>query len=277
MHNNIKDIDSSIYHNVEDLFQVIGTSEEEIEKLSAAPYSYWRETIKQLFKRPLVIVCLSMIVILVLLAIFGPIIKSYRVVTVGDLSKEVFDQNLTWSFENFFGTGGTQMGHFNGLDLWSCVWIGTRLSLLLATVVALIDTVLGILIGSLWGYFRQIDPIMIEFRNFVDNIPSILLYFLLMQFLEPSFWTIVLVLCMFGWLGLAGFIRNQIIIIRNREYNVASLTLGSSPRAMIMHNLLPYLYRLLLPLFQQPFLLVSAPKLVLPSLTLVLRLTSKSL
>ena len=62
-----------------------------------------------------------------------------------------------------------------------------------------------------------------------------------MQFLTPSFWTIVLVLCAFGWLGLAGFIRNQIIIIRNREYNIASQTLGSSSKAMITHNLLPYL------------------------------------
>lgn len=42
-------------------------------------------------------------------------------------------------------------------------------------------------------------------------------------------------------MGLAGFIRNQIIIIRNREYNIASQTLGSSAKAMITHNLLPYL------------------------------------
>ncbi len=243
MRNNIKDIDSSVYHNVEDLFEVVGTSDEEIEKLSAAPYSYWRETLKQLFRRPLVIVCISMIVLIVLMAIFGPIIKSYHLYTdeVKGFQKDVFEANLPWSIDHFFGTGGIDSGYFKGVDLWSAVWVGTRLSLILGTVVALIDTILGIVIGSIWGYFRKIDPILIEFRNFVDNVPSILFYFLLMQFLSPSFWTIVLVLCMFGWLGLAGFIRNQIIIIRNREYNVASITLGSSPRAMIMHNLLPYL------------------------------------
>ena len=80
MRHNIKDIDSSVYHNVEDLFQVVGTSEEEIEKLSAAPYSYWRETIKQLFKRPLVIICIAMIVILVALAIIGPMVSPYSVI-----------------------------------------------------------------------------------------------------------------------------------------------------------------------------------------------------
>ena len=47
--------------------------------------------------------------------------------------------------------------------------------------------------------------------------------------------------CLFGWMGLASFIRNQIIIIQNREYNLASNTLGSKPDKMITHNLLPYL------------------------------------
>ena len=56
-----------------------------------------------------------------------------------------------------------------------------------------------------------------------------------------SFLIIVFLLTALGWVGLAGFIRNQIIIIRNREYNIASQTLGSSSVAMITHNLLPYL------------------------------------
>lgn len=244
MENSIRDIDSAIYHNVEDLFTVVGESEESIEKLSSAPYSYWRETFKQLFKRPLVIVCIALLVIIIFFTIFGPIMNYHPIVADpehGIISAEQFEANLPWNATNWFGTGGANMGYFTKLDLWSCVWVGTRLSLVLGTVVALIDTALGILVGSLWGYFRRLDPILIELRNFVNNVPSLLLYFLLMQFLKPSFWVIVFLLCMFGWLGLAGFIRNQIIIIRNREYNIASQTLGSSPKAMITHNLLPYL------------------------------------
>ncbi len=238
VHNNIRDIDSVTYHNVEDLFTVIGPSEENIEKLSSAPYSYWRETIKQIFKKPLAIICLVVLFILVFFTIFGPMMSYHEYYGV---NIEKFEPNLWWNSTNWFGTGGSTLKEFAKLDLWTCVWVGTRLSLLLATVVALIDTFFGILIGSLWGYFRKLDPIMIELRNFVSNIPDLLLYFLLMQFLKPSFWVIVFLLCMFGWMGLAGFIRNQIIIIRNRDYNIASQTLGSSPRAMITHNLLPYL------------------------------------
>ena len=241
-HNSIKDLDSAVYHNYEDLFTVIGTSDENIEKLSSAPYSYWRETIKQLFKKPLAILCFVVLFVLLFFTIFGPMMNYHEYFSNGrDRVAEVFEPNLGWNSVNWFGTGGQQMGFYKGLDLWTCVWVGTRRSLLLAVVVALIDTVLGILMGSLWGYFRKLDPIMIELRNFISNIPSLLLYFLLMQFLTPSFWVLVMLLCMFGWMGLAGFIRNQIIIIRNRDYNIASITLGSSPKAMITHNLLPYL------------------------------------
>lgn len=242
MNNSIKNIDSTIYHNVEDLFTVIGPSEESIEKLSTAPYSYWRETFKQLLKKPLAIISVIVIVLIIFFTIFGPMIKSYRIINdpIEGIA-DYFDPNQSWSAEHWFGTGGSKMRYYKGLDLWTVVWVGARLSLILGTVVALIDTFVGIFIGSLWGYFRRLDPIMIEIRNFVNNVPSLLLYFLLMAFLEPNFWTIVFLLTMFGWIGLAGFIRNQIIIIRNRDYNIASITLGSSPKAMITHNLLPYL------------------------------------
>ena len=184
-----------------------------------------------------------MIALIVLFAIIGPFFSKncWEFDENGRLSLLEFDSNLGWSKDHLFGTGAIQ-GFYGKKDLWTSVWFGTRRSLLLGTVVALIDTILGIIVGSIWGYFRKIDPIMIEFRNFVDNIPALLFYFLLSQFfVTPTFWSIVFILCLFGWLGLAGFIRNQIIIIRNREYNVASLTLGSKPHAMILHNLLPYL------------------------------------
>ena len=148
---------------------------------------------------------------------------------------------------NWLGVCHSGMGtYFQGQDMWSCLWKGTQLSMLLGVTVAVIDTVLGILIGSLWGYFRWLDPILIEFRNFVNNIPTLLLDIMLMQFFQPymekyAFLIVTFLLSALGWLGLAGFVRNQIIIIRNREYNIASQTLGSSSVSMISHNLLPYL------------------------------------
>ena len=256
---NSKPVDETIDTNVTDLFKVVGSSEEASERLNSAPYSYWRMTFSYLFKNPLVILCLAIIVILIFFTIFGPSMRpaSYNPITYNTDGVIVPNPNkfgrpednyiLGPNTSNWFGVCPSYMGsYFAGQDMWVCVWKGSQLSLLLGVVVALIDTVLGIIIGSMWGYFRWLDPILIEFRNFVNNIPTLLLDILLMQFFQPymgkyGFLIIVFLLCALGWLGLAGFIRNQIIIIRNREYNIASQTLGSSSRAMITHNLLPYL------------------------------------
>ena len=245
-----KNVDELIPHNVDDLFTVVGTQDDEIEKLNTAPYSYWKITFRNLFKNPLVIVCLFLLFLIVFFTIFGPMIHSFKVVPFDEADRfgEASQGYYVWpNTVNWFGVCGHNMGAaWEGLDMWSVVWEGARLSLLLGVVVALIDTFLGILIGSLWGYFKWLDPIMLEIRNFVNNVPSILLNILFMQLLvryvdDYAFLIVTFLLTMFGWLGLASFIRNQIIIIRNREYNIASQTLGSSSKAMITHNLLPYL------------------------------------
>lgn len=247
-------VEETVALDVDKLFEVVGTSDENIERISSTPYSYWRMTFKELFKRPLVIVCLVMLFLIVLFAIIGPILRPFSpIVASGDgyLSVDYgFAEKPYYvgpNATNWFGVCGANMGDwFKGQDMWYCVWQGARLSLLLGVVVALIDTVVGIVVGAAWGYFRWLDPILIEFRNFVNNIPTLLLDILLMQLLSPymkqyGFLIIVFLLTALGWVGLAGFIRNQIIIIRNREYNIASQTLGSSSTAMITHNLLPYL------------------------------------
>ena len=57
----------------------------------------------------------------------------------------------------------------------------------------------------------------------------------------PSFWTMVLALTVTGWLGIAYFIRTQVIIIRDREYNLASKCLGTSTFKIAMKNILPFM------------------------------------
>ncbi len=246
-------VEETIEKNVNDLFTVVGTSQENVEHISATPYSYWRMTAKELFKKPFVIISLILLGIIIFFTIFGPLIKYYPPLKiVGDtvMTGDRFGEAPYYigpSADHWFGICGSNMGvWFQGADMWSVVWQGSRLSLLLGVTVAVINTILGIVIGAAWGYFRWLDPILIEFRNFVNNIPTILLDILLMQLLSSymkqyGFLIIVFLLCALGWIGLAGFVRNQIIIIRNREYNIASQTLGSSSMTMINHNLLPYL------------------------------------
>lgn len=258
------DIEKTINYNTEELFTLVGSNTEKIDSLSSSPYSYWRETFKHLFKKPSVYICLGLLLIIIFLTIFGPMFQNFSVSVIdGDRfcladgticsNTDVIQiPNTQWdnigpNATNWFGVATSRMDTvWHGLDMWTLVWQGSRLSLLLGIVVALIDTILGIIIGALWGYFRWLDPIMIEIRNFISNIPGLLLDILFMQIFIPfmdqfAFIIIVFLLTMFGWMGLASFVRNQIIIIRNREYNIASQTLGSKAVPMITHNFLPYI------------------------------------
>ena len=128
-----------------------------------------------------------------------------------------------------------------GQDLWARVWSGTRTSLFIGFIVAFVEAVIGIFIGVLWGYVRKLDRLLTEVYNVIDNIPNTIILILISYILKPGLRTLVFAMCLTGWLGMARFIRNQIVIIRDRDYNLASRCLGTGTKRIIMKNLLPYL------------------------------------
>lgn len=243
----VEPLDKFVKADDKGLFEIIGTSEESIDRLSSAPYSYWRETFKTLFKNKVAILCFGILFVLVFFTIFGPMMKHYDYYAVTNLptyvkpfgSVELTIAGVTKNYTFWFGTNGTKK------DIWSVTWDGARISLLLAVVVSLINAVLGLFIGSVWGFFPKLES------QSSSNLETSLVMF------HPYFsiffsWSgsqvkyqrsgrLIIVLCIFGWMGLAATLRNNIIIIRNRDFNIASKTLGSKPTAIIVHNLLPYL------------------------------------
>ena len=128
-----------------------------------------------------------------------------------------------------------------GQDLWARIWAGARTSLTIAFFVALIEAVVGITVGVLWGYVRQLDFFFTELYNICDNIPSTIILILISYVASPSIQTLILGMSITGWIAMARFIRNQILIIRDRDYNVASRCIGTPIRRIVLRNLLPYL------------------------------------
>ena len=128
-----------------------------------------------------------------------------------------------------------------GQDLWALVWQGTRTSLFIGFAVAVIEAFIGIFIGVLWGYVRALDRLLTALYNVVDNIPTTIVLILIAYIMHPGVGTLIFAMCLTGWVGMARFIRNQIIIIRDRDYNLASRCLGTSAAQIILRNLLPYL------------------------------------
>ena len=122
-----------------------------------------------------------------------------------------------------------------------CTWYGTRTSLLLGFVIAFFDVTLGTIAGALWGYVQRIDRFMTELYNIVTNIPQTVYLVLFTYILRPSFWTIVLAMCLTGWLSIARFVRNRVVAIRENEYNIASQCLGTPLSRILLKNIVPYI------------------------------------
>ncbi len=128
-----------------------------------------------------------------------------------------------------------------GQDLWGMVWSGTRTSLFIGFVVALIEAAVGILVGVIWGYVRKVDRVMTEIYNVINNIPTTIVLILIAYVLRPGIFSLIFAMTLTGWVSMARFIRNQIVIIRDRDYNMASRCLGTGTLRIITRNLLPYL------------------------------------
>lgn len=129
----------------------------------------------------------------------------------------------------------------NGQDLWARLWAGTRNSLFIGVCVALVEALLGIIVGVIWGYVRSLDFLFTEIYNVLDNIPNTILLILISYIMKPAISTLIFAMCLTGWIQMARFIRNQIIIIRDRDYNTASRCLGTPTSRILYKNCLPYL------------------------------------
>ncbi len=154
-----------------------------------------------------------------------------QVVTVRDTDLRTLPSDRPF----IFGTNNI------GQDLWARVWSGTRTSLWIGFVVGFFEALIGILVGILWGYVRSLDRIITEIYNVLDNIPTTIILILISYIMRPGITTLIFAMSLTRWLGMARFIRNQIVIIRDRDYNLASRCLGTGTWRIMIRNLLPYL------------------------------------
>ncbi|OQB25535.1 MAG: Dipeptide transport system permease protein DppC [Firmicutes bacterium ADurb.Bin182] len=218
-------------------FSFAGFDEQEVERSGYSNYSYWRSTLHMFLKNK-VAVFLTLIVFLILLFTF---IQPYLPNQIDPFLVNN-DPKTGLPFRNVkpndvFWLGTNSIGQ----DLWANLWSGTRTSLFIGISVACIEAFVGIVVGVLWGYVRKLDFLLTELYNVMDNIPTTIVLILVSYILKPGIYTIILALCLQGWIGMALFIRNQIIIIRDREYNLASRCLGTRTYKIIQKNLIPYL------------------------------------
>lgn len=225
----------------EELFSFVEHSDVEAEKITAPRYSYWQSVFRVFFKKKINIIMLGLLLLIILFAYVYPTLIVYdRYANITDSTTkhllpaaaiEKFGFSLSW----ILGSGGS------GEPTFDTVWVGSQISISLALMCAVINLTIGILLGAVWGFSKKVDVFMMEVYNTIANIPYVLLISVVVMVLTASFWSLVFALTVTGWLGVAYFIRTQVIIIRDREYNLASRCLGTSIGRIAMRNILPFM------------------------------------
>jgi oligopeptide transport system permease protein len=127
-----------------------------------------------------------------------------------------------------------------GRDLFTRLWQGTRISLIMAFAVSFITLILGLIIGSVCGYYGGwIDLIIERIKEVLWNIPNLPLFILLILMWGTSLRTLITVFVIQGWMGMASGVRVQFYRFKNREYVLASRTMGASDKRIMYKYILP--------------------------------------
>ena len=215
--------------------------------------SYWRDVWSHFSKNRGALVGFVIILIITILAIIGPMISghSYDAIVIEH-------QNLPPKIPGVFG--GVERGidvyasknvdinywfgtDYNGRDMFTRVWQGTRISLLVAFVAVIIDIVVGMSYGLISGYFGgKVDMVMQRFAEILNGIPTLVIVTLLGLVLPSGISSIIFALMITGWIGMARISRAEVLKLKESEYILASKTLGAKDFAIIFKDILPNIF-----------------------------------
>ena len=225
----------------DELFSFIDNSTLDSEKITAPRYSYWHSVFRVFFRKKINIVILAVLAVILLFTYVYPTVTDYdKYANLLDASAkhltpsaaiDKFGFSLRW----ILGAGAS------GESTFDAIWYGSRISITLALICAAINMTGGVLVGAVWGFSKKVDIVMQEVYNIIGNVPYILLISVVVMIMSASFWSMVFAMTVTGWLYIAYFMRTQVIIIRDREYNLASRCLGTSTMRIAMKNILPFM------------------------------------
>ena len=138
------------------------------------------------------------------------------------------------SAENWLGTDDTKR------DVAARVIHGFRLSILFTLIVTTASSIIGIVAGAVQGYFGGWTDLI--FQRIIEiwaSTPSLYIIIILFAILGRSFWLLVILTVLFGWIALVGVVRAEFLRARNLEYVRAAKALGVSNGKIMFRHMLP--------------------------------------
>ena len=201
----------------------------EKEHIAAPASSMIADAWARLRKNKAAVVSLGILIVIILLAIFAPVFSKYDFAFT-----DYSNVYSTPTKEHIFGCD--QFGR----DLWTRVWMGTRISLMIALVAAVLDLVVGVLYGAVSALLGgRVDALMQRIIEILVGIPSLIIVILFLMAFPAGVGTIIAALSITGWVNMARLVRAEILKLKNQEFVMASHVLGSNNFYIIMKDLIP--------------------------------------
>jgi len=172
---------------------------------------------------------LTVMAILIFVAIFAPLVAG----------QDPYADNLRLVRKppqpgHMLGTDGV------GRDVWARLVYGTRVSLAVGLVAVTLYTFIGIVLGSIAGYYGgAVDAGIMRFTDIILCFPTFLLILTVVTVVSPSIFNVMIVIGVFGWPPMCRLVRGQFLSLRERDFVTASRSVGVPNRLIIFRHLLP--------------------------------------
>lgn len=211
------------------------------------------------------IVCSVIILFFIVVAIFAPLLTSLQSVDPITGTKASVDAVHTELVDfNGLPEVGTSSAHWLGVeprlgrDLFARWAYGARPSLVIGFVAAAASTLIGVTLGLLAGYLGGVvDKVISWVIDFFLSLPILLLVLAIVPIMQKSlaagsdlsatqvsqirFWVLIVILFVFGWMGLARLVRGEVKSLREREFVQAARAIGVPTRSILFREILPNL------------------------------------
>ncbi len=218
-------------------FKWVGSNPYSREGVTGKSLNFWQDAFSRFRRNKVAMVCGVFVILLILAVIILPEISPF------DIREQHYGHTNCglWTQCDVIDGGIHIFGTDNlGRDLWSRLWEGGRVSLIIAFSAVAINFIVGVIYGGIAGYFGgTTDIIMMRIVEIISGIPYLLIIVLLMLVLSPGVVTLIIAYATVGWTGMARLIRGQIFILKEQEYVVAAKSMGGSPARIISRHLLP--------------------------------------
>ena len=209
---------------------ILEQEREELMELGEAAPSPAGQVWHQMRRNPLAMTSLVILTLIVLLAIFYPMVSPYR------YDHQTNDYSAPSSARHWLGTDDS------GYDTLTRLAVGARISLFVGAGVEALVLLVGVPIGLIAGYYgKGLDVALMRLTDMMFAFPDILLAILIMAIRGPSLLNIFIALGITGWPGLARLVRGQALTLRGREYVEAARAVGVPSGQIITRHLLPNL------------------------------------